>query len=116
MSRFSRLIIKLIPLFLVVIVFVVFWPSLEGEFLDWDDDRNFLNNVNYRGLGWDQLRWMWTTAASGLYIPVTWMSLGADFLLWGMNPRGYHLTNVFLHALNAALLYFLARRLFKAAV
>jgi hypothetical protein len=33
-----------------------------------------------------------------------------------MRPAGYHLTSVLLHALNAALVYFVARRLLRAAV
>jgi hypothetical protein len=36
------------------------------------------------------------------------MTLGLDYLLWGMNPFGYHLTNLLLHAANAAVFYFVA--------
>ncbi len=47
----------------------------------------------------------------GHWIPVTWLTFGLDYALWGMNAFGYHLTNVVLHAVNAALVYLLARRL-----
>src|SRR4029078_13428430 len=40
---------------------------------------------------------------------------GLDYTLWGMNPAGYHLVNVLIHAANAALFYVVARRLLAAA-
>jgi hypothetical protein len=55
--------------------------ALGGQFLQWDDDTNFLNNPNYRGLGLANLRWMFTLLL--LYIPFTWLTLGLDYVLWG---------------------------------
>ncbi len=46
-----------------------------------------------------------------LYRPLTLLSLGLDFQLFGEAPWGYHLTNVLLHAVNSLLLYALARDL-----
>src|SRR5262245_8889798 len=100
----------LIALGLAVLAAVVFLPALANGFV-WDDDFNFVNNPAYRGLGWPQLRWMFTSAHLGHYIPVTWMTLGLDYLLWGLDPRGYHATSVILHAINAALLYVLTPRM-----
>lgn len=90
---------------------VAFAPALRNGFVSWDDDKNFLANPHYRGLGPEQLDWMWSTFHLGHYVPLSWMSLGLDYVVWGMNPFGYHLTNVLLHALNAVAVYFLARRL-----
>ena len=96
------------------VVLAVFWSALDGEFLNWDDDINFLANPGFRGLGWTELRWMWTAVHMGHYIPLTWMSLGLNYVLGGMDPWGYHLGNVLLHAVNAGLFYFVARRLLLA--
>src|SRR5262249_40773538 len=41
----------------------------------------------------------------GHYQPLTWMTLGLDYTVWGMNPVGYHLTNLLLHVANALLFY-----------
>ena len=105
-----------VPAVLALVSFVVFVPALEGGFLNWDDDQNFVDNPNYRGLGASQLRWMFTTFLMGHYIPLTWMTLGLDYVVWGMNPVGYHLTNLLLHAANAVLFYFMALRLLRASV
>ena len=98
-----------------VLTLIAFVPSLDGKFLNWDDTTNFVNNPGYRGLGWSQLRWMWTTPLLGHYIPLTWMTLGLNYVLGGMHPWGYHLVNVLLHAANAVVFYFIVRRLLARA-
>src|SRR5438445_6572706 len=105
----------LAPLLIALVNFAAFLPALQNEFVDWDDQRNFLENPHYRGLGWTQLRWMWTTHL-GHYIPLTWMTLGLDYLLWGMNPVGYHLTSLLLHVTNAVVFSFVVRRLLARAL
>ena len=95
---------------------VAFLPAIGNGFVNFDDAGNFLDNPFYRGLGWNQLRWMFTSAHKGHYIPVTWLTLGLDHVLWGMNPRGYHLTSLVLHAANATLFYVLALRLIGLAL
>jgi protein O-mannosyl-transferase len=104
------------PFALALVTAVVFAPVLRAGFLDWDDPINFLENPYYRGLGGPQLRWMLTANVMGHWIPVTWLTLGADFAVWGMNPFGYHLTNLVLHAVSAALFYLVSRRLLGLAM
>jgi tetratricopeptide (TPR) repeat protein len=106
----------LTPLLIALVTFAAFLPTLGNQFVNWDDGKNLLDNPHYRGLGWTQLRWMWTTFHMGHYIPLTWMTLGLDYLLWGMQPLGYHLTSLLLHAANAVVFYFVAARLLGLAV
>src|SRR5215470_16739174 len=98
-----------------VVALAVFLPILGNGFVNWDDEANLLDNPHYRGLGWSQLRWMFTTAHLGHYIPVTWLTFALDYLVWGLNPVGYHLTSALLHAVNALLVYRLAAALLTAA-
>ncbi len=93
------------PAVLAGVVFVVFLPALSAGWVNWDDTTNFLENPHYRGLGPDNLKWMFTNSM-GHYMPLTWLTLGFDYVLWGMNPAGYHFTSVLLHAVNAILCYF----------
>jgi len=102
----------LFPLGVAAVTVLAFIPAFRNGFVSWDDAKNFLDNPHYRGLGREQLRWMWSTFHMGHYIPLSWMTLGLDYLVWGMNPAGYHVTSVLLHALNAVLVYFVAQRLF----
>jgi tetratricopeptide (TPR) repeat protein len=97
-----------------VITTAVFLPTLWGEFLNWDDDANFLGNPRFRGLGPEQLTWMFSDFF-GHYMPLTWLTLGLDYVLWGMNPLGYHLTSVLFHAANSVLCFHLLRSVLRRA-
>lgn len=105
--------VRWIALAVFLVSCAVFAPALRNGFVDWDDEQNFLQNPHYRGLGPRQLLWMLTTFHSALYQPLTWLSLGLDHALWGMDPAGYHLTSVLLHAVAAALFFLLCRRLLR---
>lgn len=87
-------------------MFFSFLPSLQNEFVNWDDD-NFVGNSKAHGLAPAQLGWMFTTFEYGNYYPLTWITKGLDFFFWGLNPIGYHLTSLLLHTLNSILFYFL---------
>ncbi len=96
-----------------VLSVIPFLPALQADFVAWDDDKIILENTQYRGLGLTQLRWMWSTFHMGHYMPLSWMTLGLDYSVWGMNPVGYHLSNLLLHAGNSVLVFFVARRLLR---
>lgn len=94
-----------------------FLPVLENRFVDqWDDQPNFLANHAFRGLGWRQVRWAWTTMLQGAYQPLAWMLFEAEYVAWGLNPRGYHLASLLLHAVNAVLFYVLTQALVSHAL
>ncbi|PIU20638.1 MAG: hypothetical protein COT18_01230 [Elusimicrobia bacterium CG08_land_8_20_14_0_20_59_10] len=106
--------LRWLPLLLALAVAAfAFLPALNGGFLTWDDDWNFLTNTAYRGLGPRQLRWMFTTFLGGPYQPITWLTFGLDYKLWGMEAYGYHLVNLLLHTLNAGLFYAVTLRLLR---
>jgi hypothetical protein len=103
-----------VPL-LALLTLSAFAPALQGDFVNWDDRRLLVDNPAYRGLGGAQLRWMLTTPMLGHWAPLVWLSFGLDYVLYGMRPAGYHLTNVLLHAANVVVFYFVAARLLQAA-
>jgi protein O-mannosyl-transferase len=106
----------LAPCFVAIVTFLVFAPVMENDFVTWDDYDNLVSNPSYRGLGWNQVGWMFTTFHLGHYQPLSWLTFALDYVLWGMDPRGYHLTNLIFHAANAVFFYFIARRLIALAL
>jgi len=57
----------------------------------------------------DGLRWAFTSFQFGHYQPLTWVSLTVDYELWGLDPFGFHLTNLLLHCATAIALFFVCR-------
>ena len=93
---------------IALVVTVCFMPTLNNGFVNWDDEVNYTENLHYRGLSLRHLSWMFAGSFdSGLYMPLTWLTLGLDYILWEMNPAGYHLTNLLLHVLNSLLFFYL---------
>ncbi len=103
------------PCLVFAVAFVTFLPALKADFVNWDDYDNVVNNPGVHGLGRAQLEWMWTGTVLGHWIPMTWMSFGLNYALGGLQPRGYHLLNLLLHAATATLFFFIGRRLLRAA-
>jgi protein O-mannosyl-transferase len=109
----------LLPIGVAVVTGLIFCPVLKNGFVNFDDPDTLLYNSKYQGLAWSNQRWMFTDSTfesfAGFYGPLTWISFALDYLLWGLNPVGYHLTSLVLHVVNAVLLYFLALKLFGLA-
>ena len=104
------------PALVALASFAAFLPVLANGFVNWDDGQHFLENPGYRGLGPAQLRWMFTSfQIGGHYQPLAWLTLGLDYLLWGLDPRGYHASSLALHAANAVLVYYAILRLLPRA-
>jgi len=104
-----------ISLLVFALAAVPFLPCLSAEFV-YDDVWMIRENPHYRGLGSQQLAWMFTTFHMGHYQPLTWLTLGLDYVLWGENPRGYHLTSILVHAICAVALYRLAELAIRRAL
>ena len=103
----------IIPALTALVVVAAFSSALPGGFQQWDDVVLLVDNPAYRGLGWSNLKWMFTTNLMGHYMPLTWITYGLDYVVWGLNPFGYHLTNIVLHAANTVLVYLVTQRLFR---
>jgi tetratricopeptide (TPR) repeat protein len=84
----------------------------DYQFVNADDDRFVTENPYVRnGLTVEGIRWAMTTFHAADWFPLTWLSLQVDAQLYGLNPRGFHITNLVLHALNAVLVFLVLQRL-----
>ncbi len=96
---------------LVLITFVVYIPSLYNGFVNWDDNTYIVNNPHICSINPTFLKWAFTTFYYSNWHPLTWLSYAVDCTLWGLNPLGYHLTNMLLHSINTLLVILLTTRL-----
>ncbi len=96
---------------LSAITFVVYADSLGHSFLlNWDDSSYVVENAVIRGITLEHLKDAFTRFYVGNYAPLHIISYMFDYSLWGLNPRGFILTNVLLHVMNGVLLYLLLFR------
>ena len=97
----------------IAVTAAAFLPVLANGWVERDDTANFLENPGYRGVGWAQIRWAFCTFYLGVYQPVAWVLLGAQYELCGLMPWGYHLASLALHCANAVVLMALAAAISK---
>ena len=94
-----------LPRFLLIVglVFLIYWPALSGGFV-WDDGWYITTNpLLHSSIG---LWKFWYRPGSWVeYYPIHETVLWIQWQLWGKATLGYHLTNVFLHILNALLVW-----------
>lgn len=91
---------------LAVLTLAVFWPVKDYPFIELDDAAYLIKSPFVsEGLTPDGVAWAFTTDYFTYWHPVTWLSHMAAVDLYGMEPGGHHLVNLFLHLANVVLLF-----------
>ena len=100
-----------IGLLLALATVIVFLPSLDNGFVDYDDNDYITANPHVQtGLTLDGLKWAFTTFHASNWHPLTWVSHMLDYQIFGLRPWGHHLTSLLIHAVSASLLFLLLWR------
>ena len=91
-------------LLIAVATLLTYWPTVHNGFLQVSfDDAIVVDTVELRALTVPNLVALATQFNHAHYVPLTMLSLALDYRVWGLDPFGYHLTNIALHALTAVL-------------
>jgi tetratricopeptide (TPR) repeat protein len=102
----------IICLFLVIATLAVYWQVLDNDFVIYDDDKYVTENIHVnKGVTFDGLTWAFTSSHSSNWHPLTWISHMIDCQLYGLNPRGHHITNLLFHVANTLLLLLILVRM-----
>ena len=97
--------VKMLAALLVGVVLLVYGRVVTHEFIGYDDPLWITDNeMVQRGLSVEGIRWAFTTAEDGNWIPLTWLSHMALIESFGLSPGAHLLTNVFIHATTSGLL------------
>ena len=90
----------------VVITVLFLSPTLNNDWVNWDDPGYVEENPLVKELSVQQVAEIFTTPqVKGTYCPLVILSLGVNYAISGMEPFGYHLTNMLLHLLNVILIF-----------
>jgi protein O-mannosyl-transferase len=104
----------IIYIILTLAVLAVFGQVNKFDFVNLDEIIYVKENLHIQsGITWNELHWVLTTKYIGLWTPLTLISFMFDYHFYGLNPGGYHLTNLILHILSTLLLFWLFNRMTK---
>lgn len=95
----------------LAITFLAFIPSLQNKFVNLDDPQYLTTNPVVQTLNSENLKIIFSEQFVGNYQPLTMLSYMIEHKLWGLNPFGYHFTNLLLHLLNTALVFLIIKKL-----
>jgi protein O-mannosyl-transferase len=93
---------------IVILACMAYFPSLKGDFI-FDDELLLTQNDLIKAS--DGLYRIWFTTEALEYYPISYTVFWIEWRLWGLNPIGYHAVNLFLHAIEAILIWLILRKL-----
>ncbi len=105
---------SVVSLGLVALVLIAYsdiaWAG-RFEFVNFDDYEYVVENPAVKtGLSAKSFRAALTSLKNDNWIPLTWVSFQLDYQMHGLDPTGYHRTNLVFHGLNVVLLFLFLRR------
>jgi tetratricopeptide (TPR) repeat protein len=102
----------LVGLILTLATVLLYWQVGQHGFLNYDDDVYVTANPFVRaGLTRDSIAWAFSAIHEANWHPLAWISHMVDCQLFGLDPRGHHLTSLVLHTFNGLLLLLLLNRM-----
>lgn len=103
---------KHILLVSILATLAAFFPSLLNDWVNWDDPDFVFNNPLIKDVSFVGFKNLFTTNhTTGAFIPLVLLSWMIDYSIWGLNPLGFHITNLIIHLINVVLVYILVSRL-----
>ena len=100
---------------LILVVAAVYGSTLNHGFV-WDDNDVIVRNPLLENLATIPRFFLsedTIEGSTGYYRPLTYVSFALDRAFWGVNPAGFHLTNLILHLAVVLLLYGVIKVLFN---
>jgi Tfp pilus assembly protein PilF len=100
---------------LTLAALAVFYQVYNFNFVNIDDPSYVSENPRIQtGITLQSVKWAFTSGHAGNWHPLTWLSHILDWQLYGSNPIGHHLTNLFFHITNTLLLFLVLKRMTNA--
>ena len=108
-------------LFITVCIWIAFGNGIHHDFV-WDDHVLIVNNDQIKQISsfsnfFSKSFWHNYEGAQdktrNFYRPLIMASYAIDYAVYGLNPKGFHFTNILAHMLCAVVVYVLAIKLLK---
>ena len=103
---------RLVLWLLFGVVLLVYTSAANHEFLNIDNDLYVTQNWRVQeGLSWENVKWALVALEAGFWHPLTWLTHMADCQFYGLTPRGHHVTNLVIHAVNVGVLFWVLQQM-----
>ena len=101
--------------FILVFASLVLSPCLRNSFTNWDDPRYLTENSDLKDFSLLGAARIISSFYNANYHPLTMLTYFLEYHFFKLNPRGYHITNLFLHLVNCCLVFWFIFLLSKSA-
>ena len=94
--------------FVLIVTFIAFIPSLQNDFVNWDDDVNIMENINLDGFTIENVKRIFHPATGtviGNYNPLPIFTFAIEKHFFGLDATAYHVNNLILHLLTTLLVF-----------
>lgn len=92
---------------LIILTILLYLPAIQAPF-EFDDRERIVDNPAIRSLSnipaFFYSRELMPFGGE-IYRPLSDISFAIDYAIWGINPSGFHLTNVLIHVINSIFLF-----------
>lgn len=90
---------------IVAVCASLYVKSLRYPFVNWDDYPLITQNPYITQLSLQNIKDIFTPGVVGAYQPIRTLTYSIDYRLWGLNPLGYHITNLLFYTLTCILVF-----------
>ena len=94
---------------IILVTFLVYLPSLNNGFTNWDDPEQVLENGHIHDLSLSNTARLFSNFYVGMYQPVTMQAYAFLYALGGGKAGIFHLFSLLLHLVNILLVFILVR-------
>ncbi|HKK88854.1 MAG TPA: tetratricopeptide repeat protein [Saprospiraceae bacterium] len=96
---------------LLLLTFAIYAPSIQYDFVNWDDFQNVKENMDVRDLSWEGAKDIFSSTVMANYNPLPIFTFAVEYHFFGMNPTVFHLNNILLHLVSVIIVFFICLRL-----
>ena len=107
---YSRRVLGIGLCLLILVSGGLYLNSLGNQFTNWDDGMIY-GNLRIRSLDWENIVKIFTPRKGATYQPIRVLCYALDYHFWELDPRGYHISNIFFYVLTCLAVFFSLRTL-----
>ena len=96
---------------IIALAFLLYLPSLNNGFTNYDDDVGITTNAAVRDFSFVGIKNTFSTFTLGMYMPLTMLCYSILYQLSEYNAFTYHFFQILLHLINILLVFKLIRKL-----